>query len=114
MAENKHRELELVGKNLNDAEGSVLKLHKWYLKESERMGYQFAITFYYRDKTESTLERTTTTIYKRKNLHFVFEYWEELFFSVPGTKTIIVLHGELSRLFDFKEMDVNLMKCYEL
>lgn len=112
MAENKHRELELVGKNLNDAEGSVLKLHKWYLKESERMGYQFAITFYYRDKTESTLE--PTTIYKKSNLLFVFEYWEELFFSVPGTKTIIVLPGELSRLFNFKEMDVNLMKCYEL
>jgi hypothetical protein len=110
----KYRQPMLVGQNLNDAEGYVLKLHEWYLDESKRKEEnEFNVTFYYRRKTDQS-NLHSTTIVKDNKLRFVVNSWEKLFYSQDGLTSITVVPDEISRLFNFGEMGFNLLRSYEL
>jgi hypothetical protein len=110
----KYRQPMLVGQNLNDAEGYVLKLHEWYLDESKRKEEnEFNVTFYYRRKTGQSNLHSTTTV-KDNKLRFVVNYWDKLFYSQDGLTSITVVPDEMSRLFNFGEMGFNLLRSYEL
>ncbi|PUZ45798.1 hypothetical protein GQ55_8G253700 [Panicum hallii var. hallii] len=110
----KYRQPMLVGQNLNDAGGYVLKLHEWYLDESKRKEEnEFNVTFYYRRKTGQSNLHSTTTV-KDNKLRFVVNYWDKLFYSQDSLTSITVVPDEMSRLFNFGEMGFNLLRSYEL
>ena len=110
MAEHKYGQPMVAGQNLNDAAEDyyVLKLGEW--KKKNKLP---AVTIYYRS-TEYNLH-SETYIDEENKVHFVVNYWGECFFSHPaGHKYITVVPRAMSRLLDFGEMDMNLLRCYEL